>query len=143
DLLKGGDGQSFLTGGDGNDRLFAGSGDATLDGGNNDDDLIAGAGTDILLGGLGDDTFEWTVGDGNATVNGGSLNGPGNDLLIAYGSVESDVFTLTRNGTHVTMQAPQATLDISAVLRIDVEAGLLSDTVTVNDLVGTGVHEVD
>jgi hypothetical protein len=143
DLLKAGDGQSFLTGGDGNDKLFAGSGDATLDGGNNNDNLVAGAGTDILLGGLGDDTFEWDVGDGNATVNGGSLNGPGNDLLIAYGSVESDVFTLTRNGTHVTMKAPGATLDISAVVRIDVEAGLLADTITVNDLLGTGVHEVD
>jgi hypothetical protein len=143
DLLKAGDGQSFLTGGDGNDKLFAGSGDATLDGGNNNDVLVAGAGTDILLGGLGDDTFEWTVGDGNATVNGGSLNGPGNDLLIAYGSVESDVFTLTRNGTHVTMQAPGATLDISAVVHIDVEGGLFADTITVNDLNGTGVHEVD
>jgi Ca2+-binding RTX toxin-like protein len=139
-VLKGGSGPSFLYGQGGDDKLFAGSGDAVLDGGAGNVVMVAGKGTDQMIGGAGQNTFEWTAGDGNATVNGG---GNSKDVLVAYGSSGPDTFRLTRSGQDVLVQAPGAMLDVTAVARLDVEPGQGADSVTVNDLVGTRVNEVD
>ena len=69
DILDGGDGIDTLHGGDGNDRLLGDAGDDRLNGNNGDDVLIGGAGNDIMDGGHGNDRYEFSLGDGQDTIN--------------------------------------------------------------------------
>ena len=89
DTLSGLGGNDLLQGVGGNDRLDGGAGADTLDGGSGNDTLIGGAGNDSLNGGAGNDVFNYIMGDGADTVNGGGGAGE-QDLLVITGTTGSD-----------------------------------------------------
>jgi Dockerin type I domain len=99
-----------------------------------------GAGNDKLIGSPGSDTFVWNPGDGNDTIDGGD----GLDLLTFNGSNLAETFVIARNGSHVglTSDVGNVTLDLNAMDGIELNALGGADTITVNDLTGTGLVKV-
>ena len=103
-----------LTGGDGNDSL-------TGDGKNNV--LVGGLGNDILSGGAGNDRFNYTIGDGADTVDGGADV----DQLVISGAVvagvaANDTLTVVYNGTVLTGFEGGTIANVEAV-RVNLGAG--------------------
>jgi Ca2+-binding RTX toxin-like protein len=141
DVLEGGDGNDFLDGGTGDDALSGGDGNDTLIGGDGSDELSGDHGDDIVSGGAGDDNFLWGPGDGNDVVDGQA----GLDALEFDGSDDSERIDLSASGGQllVTRDLDNATLSVSGVERVNVTPVGGADTITVNDLSGTGVAEVN
>jgi Ca2+-binding RTX toxin-like protein len=131
----------------------------TLDGGNGDDTLRGGDGADLLLGGgggdlvdgnIGADTadlgggadrFQWDPGDGSDSVEGGS----GNDVLDFNGSNIGEHLEISANGgrLRLTRDVAAITMDLNDFEGVVVRALGGADTLTVDDLDGTGVKNVD
>jgi Ca2+-binding RTX toxin-like protein len=129
--LDGGAGNDTITGGDGNDALLGGDGN----------DLVAGGrGNDVAHLGAGDDTFVWNPGDGSDTVEGG----PGTDTLLFNGANVNEKIDIAANGNHVrfTRDVANITMDLHSVEQIQFNALGGADTITVEDLSGTGVRQV-
>src|SRR5262245_22074519 len=139
-----------IFGQDGNDTLNAGFGDQfmeiemfgqggndTLNGGDGRDFLDGGAGTDTLLGGAGDDTLVWNAGGGSDTQDGQA----GNDMMAYIGDSQNENVAVSANGqrVRVTSDVGPVTLDVNDVVSITVLPKGGNDTITVNDLTGTGV----
>ena len=123
--------QTIITGTDGNDVLTGTSGD----------DLITGGrGNDVAKMGAGDDTFVWNPGDGSDTVEGQS----GTDTLLFNGSNVNENISISANGSRATLfrDVGNVTMDLNSIEHIQLNALGGADTVTVNDLSGTGVKQV-
>jgi Ca2+-binding RTX toxin-like protein len=130
--LDGGDGNDTITGGDGNDILIGGAGN----------DLVAGGrGNDTASLGDGNDTYVWNPGDGSDTV----LGGAGFDTLDFNGANVAEKIAITANGGGVTLTRDVAniTMSLSQVEKIDLTTRGGADNVTIGDLSGTGMSEVD
>jgi Ca2+-binding RTX toxin-like protein len=130
--LDGGAGNDTITGGDGNDMLIGGDGN----------DLITGGrGNDVAQLGAGDDTFVWNPGDGSDTVEGQS----GNDTLLFNGANVNENIDISANGSRVRFfrDVGNVTMDINSIENIDFTARGGADTITVHDLSGTGVKQVN
>src|SRR5262249_10906763 len=130
--VDGGAGNDKITGGDGNDVLIGGDGNDLIEG---------GRGNDIMFGGAGDDTFTWDPGDGSDVIEGQG----GHDKLEfdgANGSEKNDIFT---NGSRVRFSRDVAniTMDLNGVEDIDFNALGGADQITVNDLSGTDVKQIN
>ena len=101
--------------------------------------VIGGRGNDTALLGAGDDTFVWNPGDGSDTVEGQA----GFDTLQFNGAEHR------RANDPVGERLPRAlhrdvgnvNMDLDSVERVNIKALGGADTVTVNDLTGTGVKE--
>ena len=121
-----------LNGGDGADVLW-GSGGADL--------INGGRGNDIARMGAGDDTFVWNPGDGSDTVEGQG----GTDTLLFNGSNVSENIDLSANGTRarLTRDVANITMDLNGVEHVDFNALGGADHITVNDLTGTGISQVN
>ena len=121
--MNGGLGQDILIGGEGND-LFNG-----------------GDGNDTALMGAGDDSFTWNPGDDNDTLEGQD----GFDTMIFNGSAAAERIDIFANGGRVlfTRDIANVTMDLNDVERIDFNALGGADIVTVHDLSGTDVVEVN
>jgi Ca2+-binding RTX toxin-like protein len=130
--VDGGAGNDSITGGDGNDRLVGGDGSDTITG---------GRGSDTALMGAGDDTFVWNPGDGSDTVDGQD----GIDTMQFNGSNQSERFDFTANGfrLRLTRDVGTVTMDVDGTERVNLAALGEADTITVNDLSGTAVTEVN
>jgi Ca2+-binding RTX toxin-like protein len=144
-----------VNGGAGNDsidasRLHAGQVNLTLNGGDGDDRIIGSAGNDTVIGGRGSDTallgagtdtFIWNPGDGSDVVEGQA----GNDTLVFNGANVNEAFNISANGSRVrlTRDVGNVTMDVNGVETLDVTARGGADTITVNDLTGTGVGNVN
>ena len=130
-----------LAGGDDNDDLRGGDGADFLNGGKGDDSVDGNIGADQATLGAGDDRFQWDPGDGSDTVEGQG----GNDQLDFNGSNASEQITLGANGgrTRLTRDVASITMDFDGIERVRVRALGSTDTVTVDDLAGTGVENVD
>ena len=130
--LKGGSGDDTLRGGDGNDVLIGGSGDDQIDG---------GRGADTALLGSGDDTFTWDPGDGSDTVEGQG----GQDTMQFNGSNAAERIDLSANGSRVRLfrDVANITMDLNGIENLNVAALGSADTITVNDLTGTGVKHTN
>jgi hypothetical protein len=146
-LLNGGAGNDRLTLDETNGalpvaRLDGGAGDDVLTGGSAGDVLDGGAGNDTMIGGAGSDTFVWSPGDGSDTVEGG---GGKVDALTFNGSDLAEKFDISANGSRVrlTRDLGAVTMDVSGVELIEVNAAGGADTITVGDLSGTDVRDVD
>ena len=120
-----------LNGGDGNDLITGSAGNDTVTG---------GRGNDVTLMGKGDDTFIWNPGDGSDTVEGQA----GTDTLLFNGANVNENINISANGSRVlfTRDVANITMDLNGVEHIQFDARGGSDTITVNDLTGTGVNQV-
>ena len=121
-----------LFGGLGSDRLIASAGNDFVNGGDGDD---------LALLGAGNDTFVWNPGDDNDTVEGQA----GADMLLFNGNDATENIDISANGGRVRFfrDVASVTMDLNDVERIEFNALGGPDTVTVNDLSGTDVTELN
>jgi Ca2+-binding RTX toxin-like protein len=131
-ILDGGEGADTLIGGAGPDVLFGGAGHDVVDG---------NMGADVALLGDGDDTFGWDPGDGSDTVE-GEL---GADTLRFSGGNVNEIIDLRANGSRVQLTRNIGTVsaDLAGVERLELDARGGGDLVTVWDLTGTALAQVD
>jgi Ca2+-binding RTX toxin-like protein len=129
-----------VDGGPGNDALSGGDGADVLRGGDGDDVVLGKRGNDIAFLGAGDDAFQWAPGDGSDVVEGQD----GTDGLAFDGANVAEKIALSPNGSRalLTRDIANIVMDLNGLETVDVEAVGGADTVTVNDLTGTGVATV-
>ncbi len=130
--VDGGAGNDTILGSNGNDQLFGGDGDDFIDG---------QQGNDVVFLGAGNDTFQWDPGDGSDTIEGQG----GQDRMLFNGSAGNEIFTVSANGgrTLFTRNLGNIVMDLNDVERIDLNALGGTDTVTISDLSGTDVTQVN
>jgi Ca2+-binding RTX toxin-like protein len=145
DIISAGNGLAGLThltidGGAGNDTITGGDGNDLLIGGDGNDVVLGGRGNDVAQLGTGDDTFVWNPGDGSDTVDGQA----GTDTLVFNGSNVNENISISANGGRVTLfrDVGNVTMDLNSIEHIQLAALGGADTITVNDLTGTGVTQV-
>ena len=130
-----------LDGGNGNDRIAGSPGVDVLLGGGGNDTVDGNGSIDFAFLGAGDDTFVWDPGDGSDVVEGQD----GADTMLFNGAGVAEKLELSPNGTRMrlTRDVGNITMDTNAVETVDVDAFGGADTVTVDDLTGTGVAAVN
>jgi Ca2+-binding RTX toxin-like protein len=130
-----------LDGGPGDDSVLGGDGDDTLLGGPGDDLVDGNRGADSASLGAGNDTFQWDPGDGSDVVEGDA----GQDRLQFNGSNAGEKIELSANGPRLrlTRDIAAITMDTDGIETAAVRTLGSVDTVTVNDLSGTAVKNVD
>jgi len=127
-----------------------GSGNDTLDGGNGAELFIGGSGQDAVDGNRGDDTaqlgigqdsFRWDPGDGSDVVEGDD----GTDTLDFNGAAADEITSLSPNGGRSLFLRNLANIrmDMDGVERLDLDALGGADTITINDMSGTGFSRAD
>ena len=146
DSITAGNGLAALTsltldGGPGNDTLVGGDGADLLIGGSGNDRVIGGRGNDVALLGSGNDTFTWNPGDGSDTVEGQG----GRDTLQFNGANVSEQMAVSANGSRVrfTRDVGNVVMDLHGIEDLNVRALGGADTLTVNDLRGTGLNRAN
>lgn len=132
---------TLVFGGRGDDTLIGGSGKETFFGGSGNDFVDGNGGVDTAFLGSGNDTFVWDPGDGNDVVEGGS----GFDTHVFNGGSGNEIFAATANGSRVkfTRNTGNIVMDLNSIEALDVNALGGSDLVTINDLSGTGLTNVN
>jgi Ca2+-binding RTX toxin-like protein len=130
-----------IDGGDGNDTIAGGKGIETLLGGEGNDSIDGNGGNDLALLGAGDDTFVWDPGDGSDTIEGQD----GTDTMVFNGADVPERVALSANGNRLRfLRDPgSVTMDTAGVERVDFNALGGADLVSVNDLTGTGISDVN
>jgi Ca2+-binding RTX toxin-like protein len=130
-----------VNGGAGNDTIIGGDGNDVLRGGDGNDTIIGGRGNDVMIGGAGDDTFVWNPGDGSDVVEGQG----GHDTLQFNGSNANENIDLSANGSRLRLfrDVGLVTMDVHGVEQVNVAARGGADTITVHNLSGTGVTDVN
>ncbi len=121
--------------------MNGGAGADLLVGSQGDDLFNGGTGNDTALMGAGDDTFVWNPGDGSDVVEGQA----GVDRLLFNGSNAGEKIDLSANGSRLrlTRDVGTITMDVNGTELVDVNALGGADTITVNDLTGTAVTNVN
>jgi Ca2+-binding RTX toxin-like protein len=132
-IINGGDGNNTITGGDGNDTIITGPGNNLVDGGRGNDLIFLGSGTNTVV---------WNPGEGSKTIEG---QGGGNNTLVFNGANIAEKITLSPNGSRLllTRDVANVALDVDGVQTVDINALGGADTLTVNDLSGTAVTQVN
>jgi Ca2+-binding RTX toxin-like protein len=130
-----------VDGGAGNDTILGSNGADMLLGGADNDFIDGQQGNDVARLGAGNDTFQWDPGDGSDIVEGGD----GFDTLLFNGSGGDEDFEVSANGARVrfTRDLGNIAMDLDDMERIDVNALGGPDTITVNDLSGTDLVEIN
>jgi Ca2+-binding RTX toxin-like protein len=130
-----------LDGGSGNDTLVGGSFSETLVGGAGGDFVNGGRGADTAILGAGDDTFVWNPGDGSDIVEGQD----GRDTMIFNGANANEKIDLSANGPRLRLfrDVANITMDTNGVETVDVNTLGGADQLTVHDLTGTDVSNVN
>ena len=110
--------------------------------GSEGNDLFNGGdGNDTALMGAGDDTFVWNPGDDNDTLEGQD----GFDEMLFNGAVVAENIDISANGGRVlfSRNIANVVMDLNDTEAITFNALGGADKVTVNDLSGTDVTEVN
>src|SRR4051812_30948235 len=130
-----------VDGGAGSDTILGGNGADTLLGGDGNDFVDGNQGNDTAFLGAGDDVFPWDPGDGSDIVEGQD----GADAMQFNGANVNERFEVSANGSRVrfTRDIAAITMDLNDIEAVKVRALGGADTVTVDDLSGTDVAEVD
>jgi Ca2+-binding RTX toxin-like protein len=130
--IDGGAGNDSITGGDGADFLFGGDGN---------DVITGGRGNDTARLGAGDDAFIWNPGDGSDTAEGQD----GTDSMLFNGANIAEKIDVSANGSRVrfTRDVASIVMDLNGVEHVNFNALGGADQITVNDLSGTGVNQVN
>jgi Ca2+-binding RTX toxin-like protein len=129
--------QLTIDGGAGDDTLTGGDGSDVLEGGPGDDTVTGGRGNDTTRLGSGNDTFVWNPGDGSDAVDGQG----GDDRVQFNGANVAEKFELSANGSgaRLTRDIGAVTMEMARVRTLDLGVRGGADTITVNDLSGTGL----
>ena len=129
-----------IDGGAGDDTILGGAGADVLRGGDGNDVIDGNQGADIALLGAGDDRFVWDPGDGSDTVE-GQL---GHDAMTFNGANVAEQFSVSANGARVAFlrDVGAIDMDLAGVEEIDLNALGGADRLTVNDVSGTDLTEV-
>jgi Ca2+-binding RTX toxin-like protein len=128
--------------------VFAGSGSDTIAGSGGSDIVVGGSGDDSVDGRRGNDTallgsgrddFTWLPGDGSDDIEGGA----GLDKLIFDGSGANEVMSLSANGDRTVFlrDVGAIRMDMNDVEVLDLAAAGGADTITVDDMTGTGFRK--
>ncbi len=130
-----------VDGGAGDDTILGSNGIDLLLGGDGNDFIDGQQGNDVAFLGAGDDVFQWDPGDGSDTVEGQD----GADSMLFNGSSGAEVFDVSANGSRVrfTRNLGNIVMDLNDLEAIDLNTLGNTDTVTVNDLSGTDLAEVN
>lgn len=130
-----------VDGGAGNDTILGSNGADLLLGGDGNDFIDGQQGNDTAFLGAGSDVFQWDPGDGSDVVEGQD----GDDRLLFNGSAGNEIFNVAANGGRVlaTRNLGNIVMDLNDVERIDFNALGGSDTLTVNDMSGTDLQQVN
>jgi Ca2+-binding RTX toxin-like protein len=131
----------LIDGGGGDDTLAGGKGVETLVGGDGNDIVDGNGGNDFASLGAGDDTFVWDPGDGSDTIEGEA----GNDTMVFNGANAAEQVDLSANGNRLRFfrNPANVTMDTAGIERVDFNALGGADVVTVHDLSGTDVKNVN
>jgi Ca2+-binding RTX toxin-like protein len=129
-----------IDGGSGDDTLLGGDGADVLQGGSGDDLLDGNRGSDAEHGGGGNDTFQWDPGDGTDALDGGG----GLNTLRFNGSNVGERIELSARpgGALLTRDVAGVSQELDGIDDVEVAALAGTDTVTVDDLTGSGVGTV-
>jgi Ca2+-binding RTX toxin-like protein len=124
--------QLTMNGGLGNDVFLGSEGDDFINGGDGDD---------VALMGAGDDTFVWNPGDDNDILEGQA----GFDRMLFNGANAAENIDISANGGRVIFfrNVANVVMDLNDVEGIDFNALGGADRITVNDLSGTDVVEIN
>jgi len=124
--------QLTMNGGLGNDVFLGSEGNDLVSGGDGDD---------VALMGAGDDTFVWNPGDDDDTLEGQD----GFDRMLFNGANVAEQINIMANGGRVlfTRDVASVVMDLNDVEGIDFNALGGADNVTVHDLSGTDVVEIN
>jgi Ca2+-binding RTX toxin-like protein len=130
-----------VDGGAGGDTLLGSNGIDLLLGGDNNDIVDGQQGNDVAFLGGGNDTFQWDPGDGNDIIEGQANT----DTMLFNGSVGNEIFAASANGGRVlfTRNLGNIVMDLDDVESVDLNALGGADTLTVNDLSGTDLVELN
>ena len=133
--------RSSVDGGAGNDTILGTNGIDLLLGGDGDDFVDGQQGNDVAFLGAGDDTFQWDPGDGSDTIEGQE----GTDTMLFNGNGANELFEASANGGRLlfTRDVGSIVMDANDVEVVDLNALGGTDTITVNDLSGTDVSELN
>lgn len=133
--------QLTVDGGTGNDTLLGSNGADLLLGGDGNDFIDGQQGNDDVRMGAGDDVFQWDPGDGSDIVEGQD----GQDRMLFNGSNIGEIFDVSANGARVrfTRNIASIVMDLNDVEAIDLNTLGGVDTITVNDLSGTDLTELN
>jgi Ca2+-binding RTX toxin-like protein len=132
---------STFNGGPGNDTIFGTNGPDVLIGGPGDDVIDGQQGNDTVFMGEGDDTFLWDPGDGNDIVEGEG----GYDRFQLNGNAVAEIIDISANGSRVRLTRNIANIvhDLNGIERIDLPTAGGADAVSINDMTGTDLVEVN
>ena len=130
-----------VDGGAGNDQIIGSAGADRLVGGDGNDLITGGRGDDTAFMGDGNDTFVWNPGDGSDIVEGQG----GFDTMAFNGANIDEKFDLSANGSRLrfTRDVGTITMDVAGVEQVNLTTLGGADTVTVNDLTGTDVSQIN
>src|SRR5262249_3311444 len=130
-----------IDGGDGNDRITGSRGNDKLIGGDGKDVVTGGIGSDVAFLGAGGGAFILDPGDGSGVGGGPS----GFDTPGVKGANIAEHFSISANGSRaqLTRDVGAVTMDLNGIELIQLDARNGADNVTVNDLKGTSVKQVE
>jgi Ca2+-binding RTX toxin-like protein len=130
-----------LDGGVGNDTLIGSRGADVLRGGDGDDFVTGLQGNDTIFLGAGNDVFQWNPGDGSDIVEGGD----GLDSMLFFGANIAEKIDVAANGGRVlfTRDIANITMDLDDVEKVEFRALGGADNITVGDLTGTDLKQID
>src|SRR5215218_7153657 len=133
--------QTTVDGGTGADTILGSNGADLLLGGDGDDFVDGQQGNDVAFLGAGDDKFQWDPGDGSDTVEGQANT----DTMLFNGSAGSEIFQASANGGRLlfTRNVANIVMDVDDVEVVDLKTLGNTDALTVNDLSGTDVAEIN
>jgi Ca2+-binding RTX toxin-like protein len=121
--------------------VIGGAGDDVLTGGFGNDTITGGTGNDTALMGDGDDTFVWNPGDGSDIVEGQA----GYDTMLFNGANIAEKIDISANGSRIrfTRDVANIVMDVNGTEVINFNALGGADNITVHDLSGTDVTQVN
>ncbi len=127
--------------GTGDDTVLGGAGADVLRGGDGNDIVDGNQGADIALLGSGDDRFIWDPGDGSDVVEGQD----GHDAMTFNGANAAEKFDVSANGRRIrfTRDLGSIVMDLAGVEEVDLNALGGADQLTVNDVSGTDLTEIE
>jgi Ca2+-binding RTX toxin-like protein len=136
--LSGNNGEDTILGGNDDDTLF---GDGVVKEGDGGNDFFDGnKGDDTAFMGPGNDVFQWDPGDGSDVVHGDD----GTDTMLFNGNGANEIFNVSENDGRAifTRDVGNIVMDLDSVEQITLNALGGADTLTINDLTGTGVRTI-